>query len=211
MSACRRDFDKTKYMSFLIKHNGLLQKYNKICKTVSSSIKKEFDTVYNEKYLKTKLKSYNGKISTNYQNQHKIPKEGSQCIYVSVILTDSIFRKEIKTIILKCFYKNVNILVVKEKKMYNYIADDMNISSDDSDREDSDYSDKENSNVKVSCAGKHKKPFSFVRKLLFQEIRVNLCIFALEFKKFTKQTKSTVIPYYENFFIRYLIRSFTGV
>ena len=31
--------------------------------------------------------------------------------------------------------------------MYNYIADDMNISSDDSDREDSDYSDKENSNV----------------------------------------------------------------
>ena len=30
--------------------------------------------------------------------------------------------------------------------MSNYNTDDMNVSSDDSDREDSDYSDKENSN-----------------------------------------------------------------
>ena len=34
---------------------------------VSSNIKKEFDSehVYNEKYLKTKIKSYKGKINAN--------------------------------------------------------------------------------------------------------------------------------------------------
>ena len=30
MTACRREFDKTKYMSFLIKDNELLKKYNEI-------------------------------------------------------------------------------------------------------------------------------------------------------------------------------------
>ena len=32
MSAYRRVFDKTKYMSFLIKNNELLEKYNEIWK-----------------------------------------------------------------------------------------------------------------------------------------------------------------------------------
>ena len=30
MSAYRKDFDETKYMSFLIKHDELLEKYNEI-------------------------------------------------------------------------------------------------------------------------------------------------------------------------------------
>ena len=48
--------------------------------------------LYNEKYLKPKTKSYNGKINTNFYN-NKIPKEGSQCICLSVILIDSVYRK----------------------------------------------------------------------------------------------------------------------
>ena len=48
--------------------------------------------LYNEKYLKTKTKSSNGKIYTNFYN-NKIPKEGSQCICLSVILIDSVYRK----------------------------------------------------------------------------------------------------------------------
>ena len=50
-------------------------------------MKKEFDseTVYNEKYLKTKVISYKGKISTNFHDD-KIPKEGSHYICVSIIL-----------------------------------------------------------------------------------------------------------------------------
>ena len=73
MSAYRRDFDTTKCMSFLIKDEKLLEKYNEIWKKFDSN------PVYNKKYIKTNIKSYNGKINTNFRN-NKIPKEGSQCI-----------------------------------------------------------------------------------------------------------------------------------
>ena len=56
MTAYRKDFVKAKCMSFLIKNENLLEKYNLIWKKVSNIIKKEFDSkpVYNKKYLKTK-------------------------------------------------------------------------------------------------------------------------------------------------------------
>ena len=54
-------------MSILIKDHELLQKYNEIWEKVINNIKKEFhgEPVYNGKYLKTKIKSYNKK------NHHK--------------------------------------------------------------------------------------------------------------------------------------------
>ena len=54
LSEYRKDFDETKYMSFLIK-DELLEKYNEIWEEVKNIIKKEFDSepVYNEKYLKS--------------------------------------------------------------------------------------------------------------------------------------------------------------
>ena len=53
MSIYRRDFDETKYISFLIKNDELQEKYNEIWEKVKNSIKKEFDSkpVYNKKYL----------------------------------------------------------------------------------------------------------------------------------------------------------------
>ena len=49
---------------FFIKDEKLLENYNEIWKKVSNIIKKEFDSkpVYNEKYIKTKMKSYAGTI-----------------------------------------------------------------------------------------------------------------------------------------------------
>ena len=51
MSAYRRHFDKTKCMSFLIKDEKLLQKYNDIWKKVSNITKKNLtvnlDTIKN--------------------------------------------------------------------------------------------------------------------------------------------------------------------
>ena len=44
MSTYRRDFDETKYMSFLIRGDELLEKYNGIWEKVKNSIKKEFDS-----------------------------------------------------------------------------------------------------------------------------------------------------------------------
>ena len=42
MSAYRRDFDKTKCMTFLIKNDNLLETYKEIWEKVRNSIKKEF-------------------------------------------------------------------------------------------------------------------------------------------------------------------------
>ena len=43
MGAYRKDFDKTKCISFFIKDDELLKKYNKIWKKVKNTIDKEFD------------------------------------------------------------------------------------------------------------------------------------------------------------------------
>ena len=60
----------------MIKDDEFLEKYNNIWEKVSNNNKKEFDRkpVYNEKYIKNKIKSYNGKINTNLDN-NKIPKK----------------------------------------------------------------------------------------------------------------------------------------
>ena len=74
----QKRFDKSKGMFSLIKDEKLLENYNEIWKKVSKITKKEFDSnpVYDEKYINTKLKSYNGKINTNC-NDNKILKQGS--------------------------------------------------------------------------------------------------------------------------------------
>ena len=60
----------------MIKADEFLEKYNNIWEKVSNNNKKEFDRkpVYNEKYIKSKIKSYNGKINTNLDN-NKISKK----------------------------------------------------------------------------------------------------------------------------------------
>ena len=62
-------------------------------KKVSNSVKKEFDgePVYNEKYLRTKIRSYEGKTNAIFHNA-RMPKEGSHCICLSVILIESDFK-----------------------------------------------------------------------------------------------------------------------
>ena len=92
MSAYRRDFNETKCMSFLILNDELVEKWNEIWEKVTNSIKKEFDRgpVYIEKYLKAKIKSFNGKINTIFHNK-KVPKEGSKFVCLSVILINFVF------------------------------------------------------------------------------------------------------------------------
>ena len=52
MSAYRKDFDETNYMSFLMKDDELLEKYNETWKKVKDSFKREFDS--KPVYLKAK-------------------------------------------------------------------------------------------------------------------------------------------------------------
>ena len=41
MTAYRKDFNKTKYVSFLIKDDELLEKYNEIWEKINNSLKKD--------------------------------------------------------------------------------------------------------------------------------------------------------------------------
>ena len=52
----------------MIKDNKVLEKHNEIWDKVRKVVKKRFysDPVYNERYLKTKIKSYEGKINTSF-------------------------------------------------------------------------------------------------------------------------------------------------
>ena len=93
MSAYKRGFDKTELISFLIKNDEFLEKYNEIWDNFNNTIKKEFhrELVYNEKYIRTRIKFSEGKLNTNFHD-NKMPKEESQCISLSVIFVDSVFR-----------------------------------------------------------------------------------------------------------------------
>ena len=69
---------------------------------------------------------YNGKINTNFHN--KIPREGSQFICLSLILITFVFRTD------KDYYAQVFLeefkYFVKDKKIPEYIIEDIEISSD---------------------------------------------------------------------------------
>ena len=83
-----KSFDKNKCMYFLKKEEKVFDKYNEIWESVSNIVKKIIVNLYTimSKYLKTE-----GKINTN---------EGFQCFYasniiqISVILIDSVYRKD---------------------------------------------------------------------------------------------------------------------
>ena len=115
MSAYRKDFDKTKYMSFLIKDDQSLEKYNEIQRNVLNSLKKEFDSkpIYNEKYVKAKIKFNNGKINSNFHSIN-IPKDDLQYVCLSVVLLGASFRTG------KNYYPQVFLeeckYVIKEKR-----------------------------------------------------------------------------------------------
>ena len=97
------------------------------------------EPLYNEKYLKTGKKSYEGKISTKMHSGN-IPKEGSQYICLSVILIDSVYRSG------KHYYPQLLLeegkSVVKVKNISKHTTDGIEIFYNDSDEENS---DKENS------------------------------------------------------------------
>ena len=56
-------------------------------------MQKGFDSgpVYNEKHLKTKIKSYDGKINTNFHDSD-VTKECFHCICLSVIFIDCVLK-----------------------------------------------------------------------------------------------------------------------
>ena len=129
-------------MSFLTDNNEFLERYTKIWEKVSNLIDKKFysDPVYNNKYINTKIRSYNNDIMTNFYDidnkNNKLPEKNKPYRCMSLISLDSIIKINKKyypqTLLQECVYKLIN------RKVENIIT---NINLDTSSESDnvSDY------------------------------------------------------------------------
>ena len=77
-------FDDNKTMSFLANDKEFFKKYTKLWEKIKDLIGEKFDSepIYNDKYIKTKIKSNNNDIRPNFcdeGNSRKVPKE--DCSY----------------------------------------------------------------------------------------------------------------------------------
>ena len=106
---------------------------------ISDLVNKKFDNdpIYNNKYINTKIRSYNNDIKTNFRNidnkNNKLPEKNRPYKCVSLISLDSIIKINIKyysqTILQECVYKLIN------KKVESIITDSNLNSSSESDNE----------------------------------------------------------------------------
>ena len=93
MNAYAKYFDKdSKQINLLLKDKEISKRYSQIRNKIKSLMKKEFNSepVYNDKYIKTKTKTYNDVVYTNFQH-NKIPKDNEYCTCLSVIFLYSNF------------------------------------------------------------------------------------------------------------------------
>ena len=132
-----RSFESNTAMSFKISDKQLLKMYNQIWKKVNNLLKIKFDSepIYgdNDKYVKTKIKIYDGDVNTNFQDKG-MAKEKASYKCLSIITLDSVVKVKKKyytqTLLEECKYE------IKKTKMENLSDDDLEkSSSDESDNE----------------------------------------------------------------------------
>ena len=106
-----RKFNENLIMSFRVKDKQLLKNDNKIWEKVEKIMKIDFESkpVYgdDDKYIKTKIKTYEKSIITNFHNK-KTPKEKGSCKCLSIIMIDSVIKANKKyypqTLLEECKY-----------------------------------------------------------------------------------------------------------
>ena len=84
-------------MSFLIKDDKVLEKYEQIWDVIKNKLKIKFHSlpVYDKKYLMTKVREYDGVIKTNFLGNN-MPKENMHYTCIACINIDSVMRMEKK-------------------------------------------------------------------------------------------------------------------
>ena len=146
MTGYAKKFEFNLIMSSKISGKELLKKYDKIWKRLEKLLKIKFNSkpVYgdDEKYIKTKIKTYDDSVITNFHNK-KIPKEKAPCKSLSIIMLDSVIKAKKKyypqTLLEECKYEQEKI------KMENLIDDDLEKSlSDESDNDSNDEAEFDN-------------------------------------------------------------------
>ena len=126
----------------MVYNNEFLERYNVIWEKISDLVNKKFDRdpIYNNKYINTKIRSYNNDIITNFRNidnkKNKLPEKNKPYKCVSLISLDSIIKFNKKyypeTLLEECVYKLIN------KKVENIITN-INLDSSSESENESDY------------------------------------------------------------------------
>ena len=124
--------DDRKSISFKIGDEGVYLEYNEIWNTIKKTLNTRFHSqiIYNDKYIKTKVKTFIGVINTFFSD-NRVPKEGNYYICIAVLCTDSILKLDKKNYpqihLEQCKYK------IKRRKMVDFIDAEVGLSSDDLD------------------------------------------------------------------------------
>ena len=77
----------------MIKDVNILDKYNEICDKIKEKLSIQFHNmpVYEQKYMKAKVREFDGKIKTNLLG-NKIPKENMYYACIACITIDSVMK-----------------------------------------------------------------------------------------------------------------------
>ena len=108
-------------MSFAIKDDDVLDKYNEIWDKIKETLSIKFHSmpVYDEKYIKAKVREFNGVIKTNFLGD-EVPKENKHYTCIACITIDSVMRMEKKNYLQvyleECKYR------MKKTKMTKFIG-----------------------------------------------------------------------------------------
>ena len=86
-----------KNMSFVLKDDDVLDKYNEIWDKIKNALNIKFHSMpaYDEKYINSKVREFNGVIKTNLLGD-KIPKESIHYTCIVCITIDSAMRMKNK-------------------------------------------------------------------------------------------------------------------
>ena len=84
-----------KIVPFIIKDDDVLDKYDEIWDKIKGKLNIKFHSMsfYDEKYLKTKVREFNGVTRTNFLSD-EIPKESMNYTCIVCITIDSVMKME---------------------------------------------------------------------------------------------------------------------
>ena len=127
-----------KNMSFLIKDDEVWEKYDKIWDVIKNKLGIKFhsEPVYEYKYLKTKVKEYDGVIKTNFLD-NDVPKENKHYTCIACITIHSVMTMDQKNYLQvyleECKYK------IKKTQISRFIKIELDLDSESDNDSDNDF------------------------------------------------------------------------
>ena len=118
-----------KNMSFMIKDDRVFDKYNEFWNKIKKTLRIKIHSMlfYDEKYIKAKVREFNGVIKTNFLGD-EIPKENVHYACIACITIDSVMKMEKKNYpqvyLEECKYK------IKKIKMSKFIITELESESE---------------------------------------------------------------------------------